>query len=196
MANEIIRQGPGFTIYRTSDWGPPVPYPPVMHKDSINHGFVDLRDHPERAAQIPETRKSKGLEMILRVLAPSPLMSIGCEYRLNTRDGAGDGLGYYFHSYTDLTYRDPAQHASEQQMIDLAESLLREIEPRNGAVFGFEIAVQRMKCFFGKCGGYNLSLGLSGYGRTEEEASRSYEISAGQTAEAFTRLFAKAPVRR
>jgi hypothetical protein len=65
---------------------------------------------------------------------------------------------------------------------------VRAVEPREDAVFGFEIAVQRMKCFFGKCEGYNLSVGLSGYGRTKEEASRSYEIGACQTAAAFAQL--------
>src|SRR5260370_29349573 len=122
--------------------------------------------------------------MILHALAEAPFMSLGCEYRLNSRDGSGDGLNYYVHSYTDLTYREPAQHASEAQLIDLAQRFLREIEPRKDAVFGFVIAVQRMKCFFGTCDSFNLRVVLSGYGRSEEYDSRSSEICARQPAPA------------
>ncbi|MFZ3212842.1 MAG: hypothetical protein WA188_15170 [Terriglobales bacterium] len=196
MADEIIRQGPGFTVYRTGDWGPPVPYPAIVRASSVNHGFYDLRDHPELAAQIPEASRSVGLQAILRALnAPgSPFMSLGCEYRLNQRDGSSDGLTCYFHSYVDLTYRDPARHSSEGQMVSLAERFLQEVKGSQDAVFGFEIAVQRMKHFFGNLAGYSLNLGLSGYGRTEEQAAKSYEAGAYETAKAFTKLSRDNPI--
>jgi hypothetical protein len=190
MSDEIIKQGPGFTIYRTTEWGPPVPYPAMPREDSMNYGFMDLRDHPERVEHIPEAQQSAGLQQILRVLnrVGSSLMSLGCEYRLNSKDDARDGYACYFHSYTDLTYRDPVSNSSEDQLIGLAERFLREIVPREDTVFGFELGIQRMKGFFGARVAYNLSLGISGYGRTEEEASRSYEAGVQASAAALAKI--------
>lgn len=190
MSDEIIKQGPGFVIYRASDSGPPVPYPSALREDSMNHGFFDLRDRPEFCSHIPEASKSMGLQAILRALnAPgSFFMSIGCEYRLNPTNGFSGNFTCYFHSYTDLTYRDPLRHASEEGMVDLAEHFLRQVEGSEDAVFGFEIGIQRMKHFFGNQAGYNLSLGLSGYGQTEEQAAQSYQVGAEQTAKAFIKL--------
>jgi len=190
MADEVIRQSTGFTIYRTTDWGPPVPYPAAAREDSVNHGFLDLRDRPDLVEQVPEAAKSEGLRMIVRALnaVGSPFMSIGCEHRLNPLNDSTNGFTCYFHSYTDLTYPDPARHASEEQMIDLAERFLRLIADQPGGAFGFEIGIQRMRHFFGTRAGYNLNLGLSGYGQSEEQAAASYEAGARESARAFTEL--------
>jgi hypothetical protein len=190
MADEIIRQGNGFTIYRTTDWGPAVPYLAEAREDSMNHGFLDLRDRPDLIKLVPEAAKSEGLGEILRALnvAGSPFMSLGCEHRLNPLDGSANGFTCYFHSYTDITYRDPVRHASEEQMIELADRFLSLVSGHPGAVFAFEIGIQRMRHFFGCRAGYNLSLGLSGYGQTEEQAAASYDAGAREAAKAFAEL--------
>lgn len=192
MSDEIISQGPGFTIYRTSDWGPAVPYRAEPREESVNHGFMDLRDHPELVASIPEAATSPGLRQLLYVLnqPESPLMSIGCERRLNPRNDPQDELRLYYHSYTDLTYRDPAKHATEGQMVQLANDFLHGVIGVAGAVFTFELGIQRMRAFFGSQAGFVLSLGLSGFGRTEEEARHCYEAGAQATTNSFGKLIA------
>jgi predicted nucleotide-binding protein len=192
MSDEIISQGPGFTIYRTSDWGPAVPYRAAPREESVNHGFMDLRDHPELVAAIPEAAASPGLRQILHLLNEpgSPLMSIGCERRLNSRNDPRDEYKLYYHSYTDLTYRDPAKHAAECQLVQLANDFLHGVIGVADAVFAFELGIQRMRAFFGTQAGYVLSLGLSGYGRSEEEAGYSYEAGAQATANAFSKIIA------
>ena len=76
MADEIIKQGPGYVLYRTTEWGPAVPYKRIVHEDSVNHSFVDLRDQPGLIDQIPESSRSAGLRAILRALnaANSPFI--------------------------------------------------------------------------------------------------------------------------
>src|SRR5215212_2317435 len=43
-----------FTIYKTSDWGSPIPYPRMERLDGINHGFVDLRENFDQVDMVPE----------------------------------------------------------------------------------------------------------------------------------------------
>jgi hypothetical protein len=189
MSNEIIEQGPGFTIYRTTDWGPPVPYPNAEREESVNHGFFDLRDRPEQVEEIPEAQGSPGLQSILRALnrAGGPLMSLGCELRLNDVDKPDIEIRRYMHSYTDITYRNPERNSEESQLVHLAKLLLSRIEGSNEVMFGFELGIQKMKHFFGNSG-YNLSLGISGYGRTDEQATAAYEFAAERTAPAINSI--------
>lgn len=190
MVDDVIKKGPGFILYRTTDWGPPIPYPSVPREDSINHGFFDLRNRPELAAQIPEAQRSLGLQAILSALndSKSPLMSLGCEYRLNCREDFDDGFPFYFHSYTDLTFREAAKHSTEQQMINLADDFIQNVIFSAEFAFSFELGIQRLKHFFNTPGGYNLTLGLSGYGKTESDAALAYEFGAQSAAEAFVTI--------
>ena len=85
------------------------------------------------------------------------------------------------HSFCELFYKAWADGRQHRTPDFLALSSA-------DAVFGFEIGIQRMKHFFGDRAGYNLSLGLSGYGQTEEQAAQSYWVGAEQTAKAFIKL--------
>ncbi|MBX5210789.1 hypothetical protein [Rhizobium sp. NZLR11] len=193
MTDKVIAQVPGFIIYRTTDSGPPVPYVPEAREESSNHGFMDLRDHPELVDAIPECMKSPGLADLIRALneAGSLLMSIGCECKMNDREpDDGNPFLRYFHSYTDLTFRDPARHATEDQLVTLAKAMANSIQFEEEVPCSFELGVQRMKHFFGG-EGYNLSMGLSGFGSDEAESRANYEKAAALTAAMFRRLTAK-----
>ncbi|CAN7597392.1 hypothetical protein LJR234_004604 [Mesorhizobium amorphae] len=184
MTDEIIHQVPGITIYRTTDLGPPVPYPQAPRDDSVNHGFLDLRDQPRLVDGIPEAKQSEGLREVLRALNEqgSDLMSLGCERKLNRRD---EEPTYYFHSYTDFTARDPSRNSTEAQMIDVARQILEQFwHGRPQIIFSVEVGVQKMKHFFGGVG-FNINLGLSGYGPSEFEALAAYEKLADAMADAI-----------
>lgn len=116
-------------------------------------------------------------------------MSIGCERVLakfeSPRD---DDLTCYIRSYTDLTFRDPARHATEEQLTELAFQFLQNLSFKPAGAISFELGIQRMKHFFGDNKGYNMSLGISGYGRDEREASDVYEETAAAAAASFRRL--------
>ena len=69
-------------ITRSYQPGSLIPYGRVVrHDGAINHGWIDLRGHPELVASIPEAQRSEGLSNLLRVIAApgSPLMSGACE---------------------------------------------------------------------------------------------------------------------
>lgn len=188
MTDEIIRKGEGYVIYRTDELGPAVPYVSEIRAESTNHGFFDLRKQPELIDDVPEAQKSKGLLQILRTLnAPnSPFMSLGCECRFDEVSNSNGQL--YFSSYTDFTFHEPQRHSSEQQMIEVAEQFLVALEPAQEALFSFEIGIQRMRHFFKEEGGYNITLGLFGYGKTEKQAKEFYEIGAIHTDKALAKI--------
>lgn len=80
VKDEIIEQGPGYTIAITDEAGTLTNYSACVRPDgSINHGFLDLRDQPELVERVPEAAKSEGLAEILRVANSkgSPFFTIG-----------------------------------------------------------------------------------------------------------------------
>src|SRR5258705_6975808 len=78
--DEILFQEPGITIAYSPVAHTLAPYPPSPRDDSINFGFVDLRDRPDLVAEIPEVREAPGLHAILVALNQSGtrLTSLGC----------------------------------------------------------------------------------------------------------------------
>ena len=82
MQTEILHEGPGWVIARSDTPGTLVPYGQTERPDgSMNHGWIDLRDRPDRVASVPEAARSIGLFKLLQVIADpvSKVMSIGCE---------------------------------------------------------------------------------------------------------------------
>jgi hypothetical protein len=60
--------------------GNTVPYPRLWKGIRTNAGFVDLRGHPERVADIHEATNSPGLTALLRFLATNARWhSVGCD---------------------------------------------------------------------------------------------------------------------
>ena len=58
-----------------------IPYPAVDHGDSVNHGYMDLRAHPELIDRVPELEDFPELRSFIVALnAPeSRFRSLGCD---------------------------------------------------------------------------------------------------------------------
>src|SRR5713101_5473039 len=84
----VVMQGPGYTIARTETTETAIPYGAVDRPNGRrNHGFIDLRNYPERAVVVPEAQDSVGMQAILQAVnAPGfRFMSLGCERGLFLR---------------------------------------------------------------------------------------------------------------
>lgn len=91
-----------------------VPYPSLFDDIRNNHGFVDLRGHPDLASAIPEALQSTALKGLLTELAhsSSPLLTLGCdlgtheEKKRNVRFVAGGYFQLLSASYMDREPED------------------------------------------------------------------------------------------
>ncbi len=59
----------------------PVPYPAIRRPNSENHGFIDIKNRPELAGDIPKARDFPPLLNLLRAInrSGSPFATLGCE---------------------------------------------------------------------------------------------------------------------
>jgi hypothetical protein len=111
------------------------------HDDDGRVEYVDLRAHPERMGEIPETRENPALAHVLTLLNTpgSPWATAKCDcWKLDEDDlqtaaldldldTARAGIG----SYIDLYYRDAMRFASLEGHRDLIERLTRAAEERD-----------------------------------------------------------------
>jgi hypothetical protein len=192
MTDEIIERTPCAIIYKSSDSGPPIPYPSAERPETPerpNRGFIDLRDRPDAAEAIFEATDVPGLQALLRAVnAPgSPFMSLGCERQLNVLDPPRGEATCYLNSYIEVTGRDLAGQ-DESAMIELAKSLVDRAALAPESWVQLELGVEGMKHFFGRKGGYCLHIAVSGFGRTKDEASATHAHGSQQLARAFEDL--------
>jgi hypothetical protein len=185
--DEVIRQDPGVTYYRAGDLGPAVPYVSAARDISHNYGFANLREKPELIPTIPEVQNSPGLKAMVAAAndLDGALMSIGCERVLWEQPTRG--FSHNIHSYLEVTFYDGAINATEGQLMALAEAVIRRVV-FDGAAYQvtFEMGLERLRKFFGDTGPhYCLNIGLTGFGRSPEEAEAAYEVAAAATAKAI-----------
>ncbi len=105
--------------------GNTVPYPPLFDDIRRNHGFIDLRGHPARVAEVPEARESAALASLLRALAApdSPLMSLGCDLGEHVEAEAPEGGREVAGGYVQIVCAD-----YQGQSIDFLLALSRWTE--------------------------------------------------------------------
>lgn len=173
MAYTILTQGPGYTVARDDEARSSVPYGPADRANGDrNHGFVDLADHPELAAGIPEAQRSEGLRVLLETVnrPGSPLMTLGCECGIFHREPDAQGEpDRYVGSYVAIAFRSPAMNTA-----DRIYELVRAVLGRTGGSathnYGFEITITPLRTFFGHAGCFEMHVNALGYGHDDAQA--------------------------
>jgi len=182
-----VEEGPGWSIEVDDEPHTLVPYHACDHEDGRrNHGFTDIRDHPELADHIPELVGRRGLaELVKAVSEPgSALMSIGSECGLfEVDDPEPGGPTCYLGSYVDITYRDPSRNASPSTLVELARTLLGSVAVSEEHHFAFHMTVEPLRGFWGLPGRYSLMVKTAGFGRSEEQALRALDHAASAIAD-------------
>jgi hypothetical protein len=191
-ADVIVMEGPGYVIGRTNSPGTAVPYGPAERPDSQrNYGFLDLRDHPEWAAAIPEARDSIGMQAILQAVNARGFrfMSLGCARGLFPRLEAKPGEPAFFcGSYIQVAYRESSLNTDPKRFVALAQRILHEITPTAEHDISFEMIVEPLRSFFDEEGCYALMMKPGGRGVSEAAAIAAWEYAAAAIAAVFTRL--------
>lgn len=189
MEDEVLHQGPGYTIAKTSQPGTLVPYPRVVRPDGINHGWIDTRGRADLVEQIPEAAKSRGLrEMLLAVARPdSPVMSSGCECGAFPNESGGYPA-WHVGGFVMLMFSDPDRNSDWKELEQLAIAILRGIQGTPNHVIGYEAIIEPLKVFFGRLDCYALMFKPMGYGDTEAEAWEAFDFAAAAAAKSLTVL--------
>lgn len=188
MDDEILYQGPGYTIALSNGAETLVPYASADHGDgNMNHGWIDLRDHPERVDLVPEAKKSAGLAKLLRVIAApeSRIMSSACECAAFNGSEHPAETSWYVGGFIEIMFKEGDQNANPQNLIDLAGGILSLMGPSLGHHIGYEFIIEPLKAFFGRLDCYGLMLKPIGYGPDEPTAWAAFEDAVGGVAEAI-----------
>jgi hypothetical protein len=191
LASTVI-EGPGYSITQTDEAEVSIPYVPQDRSDgNRNYGFRDLRDHPELVSEIPEARNSPGMQAILRALnsSDSSLMSLGCERTVHRLpEATGDDPSFVVVSYIGVAYRNLAQSAEPDNLIEVAKELLPGILGAGGHLLRFNFTVEPLRSFFGDDGRFALMIKPFGYGDSPDVAEAAWNYAAQKLADALARL--------
>jgi hypothetical protein len=198
MQTEILDQGPGWTIARKKTPETLVPYGPAQRPSgAVNHGWIDLRDHPERVAFVPEAARSEGLSKLLGVIADpvSKVMSIGCECAA-FQNPKEDNPRWQVGGYVAVAFKDADLNCDPQKLVNVAHFILSGIGPSSEYHIGFEFIVEPLKFFFGRTGCHALVIKPLGRGNDEPQAWASFEYAAAAIATAIEKGREAAPSPR
>jgi hypothetical protein len=189
MTEFILYQAPGITIARTDRAGTLVPYGPANHDDGHkNHGWIDLRDHPDLVAQIPEVARSVGLVRLLEAIASpaSRIMSSACEcHAFHCSDEEDRRSEWKVGGFVVTMFKDADRNAIPENLIELAYRIAERIAPTEAHVIGFEFIVEPLKYFFGRHDCHAVMLKALGYGDTEAEAWTAFDYATSAIAESI-----------
>lgn len=155
------------------------------HGDDARMAYVDLRAHPERISEIPETRKNPVLAHVLAILnAPeSPWATAKCDrWELDEEDietaaleldldDAQAGIG----SYIDLYLRDAAEFASLEGHRDRLERLTRAAEGSEPTAAMLELTLRH--CVAEGVEGYAITAFLYAIGEDAARAQAAWEAA-------------------
>ena len=188
-SDEILYQGPGYTIAKSSRAGTLVPYPSVKRPDGTNHGWIDTRNNPDLVSLIPEAWGRPGLTDLLTVVARpgSPVMSSGCECGLFEHSVDGKPK-WHAGGFVMLMYEDGDRNSDWKQLETLATWIMSGINPTENHFIGYEIIIEPLKHFFGRTDCYALMFKPMGYGDTEESAWSAFDFAASAAAESLARM--------
>lgn len=196
MQTEILDQGPGWVIARNNTPGTLVPYGPAQRPSgAVNYGWIDLRDHPERVAFVPEAARSEALSKLLRVISDpgSKVMSIGCECAAAERPKEEDNPRWQVGGYVAVAFKDADLSCDPQKLVNVAYFILSGIGPSSEYHIGFELIVEPLKFFFGRTDCHALVIKPLGRGNDEPQAWAAFEHAVGAVAGAIEKGREAAP---
>lgn len=180
MTYTILAQGPGYTVAQDDEAHSSIPYGTVDRENGDrNHGFVDLADRPELAAEIPEAKRSAGLRTLLeRVNRPgSPFMTLGCECGVFNREPESDDApDRYIGSYVAISFREPAMNTAPR-IYELTRAVLGRTPGSETHHYNFEVTITPLRTFFGNAGCFEMHINALGYGRDDAQAWAAFDAA-------------------
>ncbi len=155
MSDDIVHRGPCYVIARTDRPSGLVPYFRDQRPDgTTNHGWLDLRGHPERVALIPEAQRSLGLTEMLRIIADrrSPLMSGACECCSFDRSLVNPAeSAWQVGGFVTVMYQDPERNTNQDELLRLAGWIANRVVPQvqeSQLMVALEMTAEPLKLFF------------------------------------------------
>jgi len=189
MPESIIERGEAHTIYLTDKVAPFVPYEAKTSGGGRqNHGFIDLRDHPEKAASIPEAAGQPGVIAFLEKVNAegSPLMSLGCDSAVSPVTGNENGATHSVSGYVDIAFRDP-RLGSEDNVAAVAQKLMAMHGPKLRGWATYALGVMPTLGLFGvPC--HFLTVHINALGPSEAEAWENFNDHFGRLADVIRRI--------
>ncbi len=118
--------------YESEQEGITVPYSPLFDGMRQNHGFVDLRGHPELAAEIPECAKSPALKALLMELSnrEASFFTLGCDLGSHEEPELGEGNRYVAGGYIQLMHACYADRLPEDYT-NLGYAIAQKLEEQS-----------------------------------------------------------------
>lgn len=188
MAYTILAQGPGYTVAQDDEAHSSIPYGVAdSGNGDRNHGFVDLVDRPELAADIPEAKRSTGLRTLLETVnrPGSPFMTLGCECGLFPLDADSAGaLDRYVGSYVSIAFR-AGELNTAARIYELTRAVLGRTVGSDTHHYTFEITITPLRTFFGNVDCFEMHTNALGYGRDDAQAWVAFDAACMALSTAF-----------
>lgn len=180
MAYTILAQGPGYTVAQDDEAHSSIPYGAVDRENGDrNHGYVDLVDRPELAAEIPEAKRSVGLRTLLETVnrPGSPFMTLGCECGVFHREAeSAEAPDRYIGSYVAIAFRAAGMNTAAR-IYELARAVLGRTAGSDAHHYTFEITITPLRTFFGNAGCFEMHTNAIGYGRDDAQAWAAFDAA-------------------
>ncbi len=161
MDDEILYHTPLYTIARSFAAETSVPYGPVERPNGdIKHGWIDLRDAPERVATIPEAQRSEGFADLLRVISDpvSKIMSSACECAAFDHGQDVKSRRWQVGGFVMVMYKEAEQNTDPQNLVNLAGLIVTGVKPADAYQISYEMIIEPLRGFFGRTDCYALMM--------------------------------------
>jgi hypothetical protein len=156
-----------------------VPYLPVDHGESINHGYVDLKSDPSKIQNIPEvTGWPKYIALLGAINSPhSPYRSLGCEKSYSDYENPEQPqLRRKLVSYTDIAFAHPPLNTSPIPFEEMMWAYAQFAQNREFAQFViFDPELTRTHFITDGLEGFSITIWIGGFGETDDEAFTAWE---------------------
>jgi hypothetical protein len=173
-----------------------IPYVPQDRGTSINHGFMDLKTHPELIASVPELQDCPELEELIRVIndSRSEFASIGCEKALfevteEKTAARAAGFTHEFGSYVDFVFAIRAKNTPEG-LLAVARDI-SDFGSRAPSTYGTNVEFEGKRTKYGDTGEehFLLLFRLVGFGSSPDQARKNWAAIVAVARDYFVSTF-------
>ena len=158
----------------------PIPYPPVDREGSSNHGFTDLRAHPELIDQIPELEGFSELRGFIEALNSSsgPFRSLGCEKSFAPfQQEEEPQLAVKLVSYVDLGFAEVTHNFDRKNFEELVDQLHEFSKGREFPKYlKIEHELTRTSYAGHNADAWSLTVWTAGFGNTEKTSRNHWAV--------------------
>lgn len=185
----MLVQSGSVTVYIENSWGPPVPYPSCIRENGgTNYGFIRTKGDPNAIASIPEIENWPEYRVLLERInaVDTPIESVGCEkcFFPCSKGDANVQLG----SYTDLIFCDLPMNDDPLNFLKLSAAIAPAMKDSKMWWSTAEFGIQRAKGIPSCTQPWSFMLRISGHGRDEDEARRSWNESVDRVGQLIAML--------